>query len=223
MRAFPALSAIGALGVMAALWAVFNYAPIEAEMGVIQKIFYFHVASAWLSYLGFVLCFGGSVAYLWNRSTRADAFALTAAELGLLFGIIVITTGPLWARPVWGVYWKWEPRLTSMALMVVIYFAYWMLRTYGGAGEGVRRFAAVLGVFGAPNIYFVHYAVQMWRGNHPQVGSNISPEMRITLYAITVPAMLLLFGLLFRMRYRAHLDARTVKAMRRRLARMGVA
>lgn len=227
MKPFPILTVLGAVAIPAAVFAVFNVAPMERSMGAIQKIFYFHVSSAWLCYLGFILCAGGSLAYLWKRSTRADAFALAAAETGLLFGLIVMVTGPLWARPVWGVYWKWEPRLTSMALMVVIFAAYWMLRTFGGAGEGVRRFASVLGVFGAPNIFFVHYAVKMWRGNHPQVlnlngGGGISSDMRLTLYGVCLPALLLLFGLLLRLRYKALLDERTVKAMRRRIARIGV-
>ncbi|MFN3197920.1 MAG: cytochrome c biogenesis protein [Bradymonadia bacterium] len=227
MKIFPALTALCALAVATAVYFVFNVAPMETSMGVIQKIFYFHVSSAWLCYLGFILCAGGSLGYLWKRSTRADAFALASAEVGLLFGLIVLVTGPLWARPVWGVYWKWEPRLTSMALMVVIFAAYWMLRTFGGSGDGVRRFASVLGVFGAPNIFFVHFAVKMWRGNHPQVlningGGGISPDMRMTLYGVALPALLLLFGLLLRLRYKALVDERMIKAMRRRLARAGV-
>lgn len=224
MKTYPLLTAAGAIVMVAAIGMVFEFAPLEREMGAVQKIFYFHVASAWLCYLGFILCAVGSIAYLWGKGAKWDLFALTSAEAGLLFGLIVLVTGPLWARPAWGVWWKWEPRLTSLLLLFLLYAAYWVLRTYGGDSEGVRRFAAALGIFGAPNIYFVHVAVQRWRGYHPPnlIASRggLDPDMRTALW-VALAASTLLFALLVRLRYRAHADARAVRSLRRRLARLG--
>ncbi|MCA9542941.1 MAG: cytochrome c biogenesis protein CcsA [Myxococcales bacterium] len=223
MKLFPVFTALGAVGIAVGHWLTFEVAPMERTMRAAQRIFYFHVPSAWLTYIGFILCFGGSIAYLYNRKAKADAFALAAAEVGLLFGLIVVTTGPLWAKAAWGVWWVWEPRLTSMALLMLIFAAYWVLRTYGGRGEGVRRFAAVLAVFGAPNILFVHDAIRRFGGaQHPDevVKSGLTNDMRVVLYP-SLFALLIVFGLLLHLRYRAHRDQLTVRAIRRRLARLG--
>ena len=190
-------------------------------MGAVQRIFYFHVPSAWLCFLGFILCFGASITYLVNRKSKADLFALASAEVGLVFGAIVLTTGPLWARAAWGVWWKWEPRLTSMALLVLIFAAYWVLRSFAGQGQSVRKFAAVLAVFGTPNIFFVHYAVKKWRGDHPDdVISRSDPDMRRALYSC-LAILLVLFILLLVSRYRAHKERAQIGVLRRRVSRLG--
>ena len=223
-RWVPPLAVIATAAILVAIYWIFERTPIEARMGVVQKIFYFHVPSAWLSFAGFLICFVASLGYLWSRRDAWDLAAATGAEVGLLFGVIVLLTGPLWARPVWGVWWKWDPRLTTMALMVLIYAAYVVLRAYGGESEGMRRLAAVLGVFGAPNIYFIHYSVQKWRGQHPTVisekGGGLAPEMRVTLW-VAFGALLTVFVLLTGLRYRTHADAREVRTMRRRVGRLG--
>lgn len=219
-----ALTALATIGVVAGHWLAFDFAPVEAQMGVVQKIFYFHVPSAMACYAGFIACCAGSLAYLWTRKGRWDALALAGAELGLIFGLIVLITGPLWARPAWGVWWKWEPRLTSMALLVLMFSAYWVLHTFGGTGEGVRRFAAALAVFATPNIYFVHVAVEKWKGMHPEIqnksSGGLSPDMR-TAFIVCMVVLLLLFGLLLEQRYRMHLQSRLVAALRRRIHRIG--
>jgi heme exporter protein C len=222
MKLFPLFTAIAAVGVVIGHYLTFVYAPMEVSMGAVQRIFYFHVPAAWLTYLGFLLCFGGSIAYLYNRKAKADAFALASAEVGLVFGMVVLFTGPLWARAAWGVWWKWEPRLTSMMLLFLIFAAYWVLRVFGGRGEGVRRFASVLAVFGAPNIIFVHIAVKKWRGDHPGgvVEGGLTSNMRVALYGSLI-GLLITFILLLRVRYRMHRDALTVRALKRRLARLG--
>ena len=190
-------------------------------MGAVQRIFYFHVPSAWLCFIGFILCFGASITYLVNRKSKADLFALASAEVGLLFGAIVLITGPLWARAAWGVWWKWEPRLTSMALLVLIFAAYWVLRSFAGQGESVRKFSAVLAVFGTPNIFFVHYAVKKWRGDHPDdVISRSDPDMRLALYSC-LGILLVLFILLLVSRYRAHKERAQIGVLRRRVSRLG--
>ena len=218
------LSATLALLVGVAHYLVFAYAPVEVTMGVVQKIFYFHVSSAYVCYLGFLLCFIGSLGYLFTRKGRWDAFALAAAETGLLFGLIVLTTGPLWARPVWGLWWVWEPRLTSLALLFLMFGAYFVLQNFGGAGEGIRRMAAALAVFATPNIYFVHVAVERWGGIHPQIkektGGGLTPEMR-SVFFFAIATVLTLFIVLLVQRYRMHLHLRLLSASRRRVSRMG--
>lgn len=222
MRAFPIFTAIGAVGLFAVHWLAFVYAPMEATMRAVQRIFYIHLPAAWLCYLGFIICFGASIGYLYNRKARLDAVALSAAEVGLVFGGVVLTTGPLWARAAWGVWWKWEPRLTTLALLILIFAAYWVLQTYGGRTSGVRRFAAVLAVFGTPNIFFVHYAVKKWQGDHPDgvVGGGMTNDMRVALYT-NLAILMVVFFVLLRLRYRMHRDALTARALRRRLARIG--
>ncbi len=222
MKKFPLLMFLAAFGVVAAHYLVFIFVPMEAEMRAVQRIFYFHVPSAWLCFVGFLFCFGSSLAYLWSRKSKFDLFARASAEVGLMFGMIVLTTGPLWARGAWGVWWKWEPRLTSMALLILIFAAYWVLRVYGGQGEGIRKFAAFLAVLATPNIYFVRIAVKKWRGDHPDnVISRSDPEIRMTMY-LCFFVLLLVFSLVLYLRYGALKDQATVSALRRRFSKLGV-
>ena len=222
MKAFPIVTVLAAIGIVIGHYLAFAYVPMETTMRAVQRIFYFHVPSAFMTYLGFILCFGGSIVYLYNRKARADAFALAAAEVGLVFGLVVLTTGPLWARAAWGAWWVWEPRLTSMMLLFLIFSAYWVLRIYGGRSEGVRRLASMLAVFGTPNIIFVHIAVKKMGGVHPDrvVESGLGQDMRLALY-VALSALVVTFALLLRIRYRTHCDALTVRALNRRLARLG--
>mgnify|MGYP001338849315 CR=1 FL=1 len=210
---------LGALGMFLAHYLVFIYAPMESTMRAAQRIFYFHLPSAWLCYIGFILCAVWSLRYLMTQNPKHDALALASAEVGLAFGVIVLTTGPLWARAAWGVWWKWEPRLTTMAILFLIFTCYWVIRSFGGDNSGVRRFGAVLAVLGAPNIFFVHVAVTRWRGDHPN-NIGLEPEMRVVLYSCLL-IFIIIFTLLIRLRYRVHTEERTVSALSRRLSRIG--
>ncbi len=161
-------------------------APVEKTMGVVQKIFYFHVPSAVCMYVGATACFCGSVAYLMRPTELADAIGRAGAELAVVFGVIVLGTGSLWASKAWGTYWTWDPRLTTMMLSVLIYVAYLVLRAFGGEGDGERRFAAALGVIGAANLPIIHFSVQKWAGQHPTVitsrgGGLGHPDMKLAL------------------------------------------
>jgi heme exporter protein C len=181
----------GLAATTAALFAVtlhwvFLEAPVEERMGIVQKIFYFHVPSAYCMYLGATACFVGSVAYLLKPTDARDALARAGAELAVVFGVIVLTTGPLWAAKAWGVYWTWDPRLTTSLLSLLIYVAYLVLRAFAGDGQGERRFAAALGILGAANLPIIHYSVQKWSGQHPTVitskgGGLQHPDMKIAL------------------------------------------
>ena len=178
-------------------------------MGIVQKIFYFHVPSAYAMYLGATACFLGSVAYLARSSDLADAIARAGAEAACAFGSIVLTTGPLWGAKAWGAFWTWDPRLTTCLLSVLIYVAYLVLRSFAGDGEAERRFAAALGVLGAANLPIIHFSVQKWGGQHPVVvtgngGGLQHPAMRAGL-AIGFCAFTLLAVLLVWLRVRLEL------------------
>jgi heme exporter protein C len=200
---FYALTAITAATFVGEIFFVFLQAPTEARMGIVQKIFYFHVPSAYAMYLGATACFGGSVAYLARPSDTADAIARAGAEAAVAFGMIVMTTGPLWGAKAWGTFWTWDPRLTTALLSVLIYVAYLVLRGFAGDGDAERRFAAALGVLGAANLPIIHFSVQKWGGQHPTVitgkgGGLQHPDMKIALslgfLAFTLLAVLLVWA-----------------------------
>ena len=169
-----------------ALYAIFVVAPVEAQMGIVQKIFYFHLPTWWAMYIGFVTCAVCSAVYLKNRDEKWDAVAVAAAEVGMLFCVIGLVGGPLWARKAWGVWWTWDPRLTSVMLEAMIFLAYLVLRAFGGTGEVEKRFAAGLAIVGLLDIPLIRYSVQRWRGTHPVVvtgkGGGIAGDMKPALY-----------------------------------------
>jgi heme exporter protein C len=152
-------------------------APEESTMGLIQKIFYFHVPAAATAMLSAFVCGLASALFLWRRQRTADHVALAAAELAVVFGLIVLVTGPLWARKTWGVWWEWEARLTITLVMWMIFVAYLLLRRFGGAGSEIL--AAAVGVFGAVLVPFVYWSTYVWRTLHPPptVVITLPPEM----------------------------------------------
>ena len=200
--AFYALVAVTAVTFLVTIHWVFLKAPIEERMGIVQKIFYFHVPSAYCMYLGATACFVGSIAYLLKPTDGRDALARAGAELSVVFGVIVLTTGPLWAAKAWGVYWTWDPRLTTSMLSLLIYVAYLVLRAFAGDGQGERRFAAALGILGAANLPIIHYSVQKWSGQHPTVitakgGGLQHADMKIALTLSFVAHTLFAIALLW--------------------------
>jgi heme exporter protein C len=152
----------------------------------VQKIFYFHVPSAYSMYLGATACFVGSVGYLVKPTELWDALGRAGADVAVTFGCMVIVSGPLWAAKAWGYYWTWDPRLTTALLSVLVYVAYLVLRSFAGDGEGERKFAAALGILGAANLPIIHFSVQKWGGQHPAVitgkgGGLQHPDMKLAL------------------------------------------
>jgi heme exporter protein C len=166
---FTALLAVTTILVVITIQLVFLKAPVEAQMGIVQKIFYFHVPSAYSMYIGATACFIGSVGYLIKPTMTRDALARAGAELAVVFGAIVLTSGPLWGSKAWGTFWTWDPRLTTSLLSVLIYVAYNVLRAFAGDGPAERRFAAALGILGAANLPIIHFSVEKWAGQHPKV------------------------------------------------------
>ena len=163
-------------GLYQGMWA----APREATMGEIQRIFYYHVPSAWTAFLCFFANFIASIVYLAWRNLKADAFAVSTAEVGVVFCTVVLVTGPLWARPVWGIWWTWDLRLTLTLVLWLIYVSYLVLRRFSTSGQ-TPVMAAVLAVFGALDVPLVYFSIWFFRTQHPQPviggGGSIDPRM----------------------------------------------
>lgn len=202
------LLALTAAGFAYHIWYIGFRAPVAqlAAGGLAQKIFYFHVPAAYAMYLGGVACFLGSAAYLVSPTHKANGWARAGAECAVVFGSMVLINGPLWAKKAWGVYWTWDPRLTTLLLTVLVYVAIVVLRRFTGDGEAERKFAAAFGVLGTTLLPIIHFSVRLWGGNHPTViteggGGLGSDEMRIAL-AIGFGTMTLLALILLVVRAR---------------------
>ena len=198
--------------------------------GQLQRIFYFHVPAAWIAYLAFAIVFISSIAYLRTKARRWDLLAHSAAEIGVVFCSLVLITGPIWARPVWGTWWQWDARLTSTLVLWLTYVGYLFLRSLATDETGIGRTAAVVGIAGFVNVPIVHFSVYWWRTLHPQgpalgdpsTDSGLeAPEMLAFFSALI--AFTLLFAWLLAMRtHLGRLEDRAaeleVAAERRRLA-----
>ncbi len=178
-----------------------SYVPTESSMGIIQRIFYFHVPAAITPFLAFFVTFVASIGYLATRRLAWDHVALSSVEIGVTFCTIVIVTGPLWARPVWGSWWPWDPRLTTTLILWLLYIAYLLLRSYSENREQQARFCAVLGIVAFLDVPIVYFSVKWWRGVHPIVfgsgGGGIAPRMMHTFLAALVTFFLLYAFMLF--------------------------
>jgi len=150
------------------LYLAFIYAPKERTMGEIQRIFYFHVPTAWVSFLAFFVVFIASTLYLIKRNPLWDELAVSSAELGVLFCSLVLVMGPLWAKPVWGVYWTWDARLTSFLVLWLIFVSYLLLRKYIADVTKRGKISAVVGIIGFLDIPLVYFSIRWWRTLHPQ-------------------------------------------------------
>ncbi len=193
---------VSALLMVTALYMVFIYVPTEATMGIVQRIFYLMVPMGWLALLSFLIVFVGSILYLAKRDIKWDTIAYCSAEVGLVFTTLALIVGSLWARPVWGVWWTWEPRLTATLVLWLIYLAYLIVRSYV-AEEGRRaRFAAVIGIIGFIDIPIVILSTTLWRGIHPGpviFEGGLDPAMLQTLL-VSITAFTVLFFYLLKER-----------------------
>ena len=214
------LFAVTAGAMAKALHAIFLEVPMEVTMGAVQRIFYFHLPSAAVAFLAFAVSAGASVAYLIGRNLRWDRWAVSAAEIGVVFCSVVLVTGPIWAKPVWGIWWTWDARLTATFVLWLIYVSYLVLR--GFLEEPARRatISAVLSILGFLDVPLVYMANRWWRTQHPQpviaggAGSGLDPEMWLGLLQALV-ALLLLFGFLMYQRLQLEQARQQVEALRR--------
>ena len=193
--------------VVAAAYASFYVAPEERTMGPIQRIFYFHAASAWTGMTAFIVCFVANLAYVLRRNQKWDCVGVSAAEVGLTFTTVVLITGPIWAHPVWGIWWTWDARLTSTFVLWLLYVSYLMLRSLLEEPERRAQLSALFGIFAFLDVPLVFGAIRWWRTQHPQPvimgspGSGLEPTMR-RVFFFSVLAMHALMVLLLSERYR---------------------
>lgn len=180
---------------------VIDTAPYESTMGLVQRIFYYHFPIAMTMMIAAIVCGIASGIYLFRRSDRSDHVAVAAAEMAVVFGLLVLITGPLWARKSWGVWWVWEPRLTSSLLVWMIFAAYLLLRRYGGPGSD--KLGAGMALFGMAVVPFVYVSVNYWRTMHPQttVVPTLPVSMGVPLW-FCFAAMFLLFLVFMNLRIR---------------------
>ena len=191
------------------LGLIFFYVPTEQVMGVVQRIFYIHVPLVWMGFVSFFVVFLSSILYLVKRRSLWDQIAHSSAEVGIIFMTAGVLTGAIWAKPVWGTWWTWDPKLTTTFVLWIIYLGYLMIRSFSSNTNQAARFGAVIGILGFIDVPIVYMASEWWRSLHPELltgplteNGGLATSMRITLYFSTLTFALML---LFLIRYRTHL------------------
>lgn len=191
----------------AAAYGAFYIAPDEKTMHVLYRIFYFHAAAAWAGMTAFFVCFVANLLYVWRRDEKYDAVAISSAEVGLAFITVVLITGPIWAKPAWGIYWTWDARLTSTFVLWLLYISYLLLRTLIEESDRRALLSALFGIFAFIDVPIVFGAIRWWRTQHPAPvimggpGSGLDPTMR-KVFFFSVLAMHVLMAFLIAERYR---------------------
>jgi len=194
------LSAVGLLGLAGVYLLALRFTPVEARQGLAQKIFYVHVPAAWSALLAFSLVGITSALYLWLRDPRLDRFAAASAEVGVVFIAVMLTTGPIWAKPIWGTWWTWDARLTLTLFLFFLFVGYLALRAALHDPAERARLSAVVGILGLLLVPFIHLSVYLFRTLHPQPivlkpsAPSLPPEMLRTLLVSTVVFTLLYIG-----------------------------
>ena len=197
-----ALNILAAAGVLGALILILFFTPEEAQMGTVQKVFYFHVAAAWAGMLSFVIAAVAGALYLAKRELRWDWLSLASIEVGLMFGLAAILSGMIWAQPIWNTWWVWEPRLTTTAIMELIYLAYFILRGALNTPEAKARLGAVYAIVSVITVPLTFFSIRLYRTIHPVVfvsgGSTaftMSPRMW-TAFIVSLAAFTVLLAAL---------------------------
>lgn len=198
----PLLLALSGGGAFAACqWLIFRYAPVEATLGLAQKIFYIHLPMSWWALISFFLLFLGSLASLCKHSEAADRLCVAAAEIGVLLSGLALVTGIIWARLSWGVWWTWDPRLSTTLIMWFVYAGYLVLRRLDMPPQRKRRVCAVVGIVAFLDVPLVFLSARLWRSIHPAVfasrGGGLEPEMRLTILACVLCFGIFWAGLLW--------------------------
>lgn len=197
------------------LYSIFIYSPVEKTMGIVQKIFYIHVSFAFLSFFSFLITFITAILYLYKRDEKWDIISACSVEVGLIFCTLVLITGPIWARPIWNVWWTWDPRLTTTLILWFIYMAYLLFRSVLRENQRAT-FSAIYGIIGFINVPLTFFAVRLWRTIHPVIitteGVNISHPMKVTLI-LSLFSFCLLFFFILIARIRLELTRRNVEKL----------
>lgn len=206
--------------IAATAYLAFYYAPIENSMKEIQKIFYIHIASAFSAFVAFGTCFYANLRYVLARDPRADWLGVSAAEVGLAFITVVLVTGPIWAHPVWGIWWAWDARLTLTFVLGLLYLSYLLLRSMIEEPDKRALFSALFGIFAFLDVPLVYFSIRWWRTQHPQPvilggpGSGLEPRMRVS-YLLMWGAFTGLLILLINTRYQLEALRANVEDLRR--------
>src|SRR5215208_6032120 len=206
MRRGVGLSAAGLIALAGVYVLALGYTPIEARQGVAQKIFYLHVPAAWSALLAFSMVGLASLLFLWLKDPRLDRFAAASAEVGVAFSAVMLTTGPIWAKPIWGTWWTWDARLTLTLFLFFLFVGYLALRASVHDPAERARFSAVVGILGMLLVPFIHLSVYLFRTLHPQPvvlkpsAPSLPPEMLRTLL-ISMAVFTLLYVGLVTLRY----------------------
>ena len=202
------LMGVATFGMMAgALFMVFDYVPTEAQQGIVQRIFYFHVPCAWVSFAAFALVAIAGMFYLWLGQQVWDDLAYAAAETGMLFCTLVLITGSLWAKPIWGAWWTWDSRLTTTLVLWLLYAGYLMLRAMADESPQASRFAAVVGIVAAADVPVIVVSVRLWRTIHPAVivtrqgGHGLEDPRMVAALLVSMAAFTVLFAWLLMLRF----------------------
>ncbi|MCH7611829.1 MAG: cytochrome c biogenesis protein CcsA [Candidatus Marinimicrobia bacterium] len=185
------------------LYVIFAVTPMVPEQHWAQKIFYVHVPIAWTGFLSYFIVMLAGIIFLVKKDSKWDRVGLAAAELGTMFVVLVLITGPIWATPIWGKPWIWEPRLTTTLILFLTYVGYFMLRKFGGHAERVARLAAVLGILAFINVPLIFYSVKLWTPQfqlHPQVEMNQQPDGILFPFLFSMFIFTLLYILMMRIR-----------------------
>ena len=201
------LGLVAGVLMFAALYMVFCYVPTEADQGIVQRIFYFHVPCAWVAFSSFALVAIAGIFYLWLGQQVWDDLGYAAAETGMVFCTLVLVTGSIWAKPIWGAWWTWDSRLTTTLILWLLYGGYLMLRAMAGDSEQGARFAAVVGIVAALDVPIVIVSVRLWRTIHPAVlvtkqgGHGLEDPRMVATLLVCVAAFTLLWAWLLMLRF----------------------
>jgi heme exporter protein C len=185
------------------LWLIYKVAPVVPDQEMAQKIFYYHVPLAWNAFLGYLMTALGGVLYLRTKRTQWDAWSLAGAEVGTLFALLILITGPIWATPIWGKPWSWEPRLTTTLVLFLIFMGYFMVREFGGPYERASRYAAIIGILALIDIPLILSAVTWWAPevqSHPQMEMAQQPStiLKVFFFSLFSFTLILIYLLLYR-------------------------
>jgi len=195
------LITLTAVAMVVSLYLVFVHVPTERTMGIVQRIFYFHVPSAWVGFLAFLVAAIAGIAYLTRRDWHWDTIGTASVEIGIIFSTIALVTGSLWARPTWNTWWTWDPRLTTTLILWIYYVSLLLLRQMVESEERQARFSAVLSIVGFINVPIVFLAIRLWRTIHPVLftseGFALEPSMLLTLLVSLLTFTLLYVCLLW--------------------------
>ena len=201
------------------LYMVYMWVPTEQNLGVSQRIFYFHVPLGWIGMVSIIVVAVASILHLYTGKQKWDDLAYSTAELGIIFASLILITGAIWGKPVWGVWWTWDAKLTTTLVLWFIYAGYLMVRAYGPAGTQGRRFASVIALIGAIDAPIIYKATDWWRSAHPErnVPSDLNEQMALT-FLVSLVTFTIIYVYLLMERYSLRRSESDLDELHQRIA-----